>query len=286
MYGKSTFHKIPNKGCRQQMFQSVDYYRSVRDRLPVWKLEDIRLTELYSWDRENTYKMFSSSDALMYAIVHNHQAYAKYLLDTYPEEALTQTNNDHNCLTVSSHVMLSVRYDRREILNVILEVAQRLPRLRPNWILSEGFNLENGRSPLHLACELLQVETITMLLRNGASVETEDRNGATPVDVILEHLRSTEDNVVTKRRCLDSLVMFMTTARFKMQKCLRDDCTGWLRVLGQKTFNFLVGDTPKTLVLISMHRILLQIPTENFLSRLNALPIPSQLKPFSSFRGW
>ncbi|KAI5085760.1 hypothetical protein C0J45_1140, partial [Silurus meridionalis] len=43
----------------------------------------------------------------------------------------------------------------------------------------------DGKTPLHVACELLQPHTVIILLGNGASPQAEDQNGMTPLDLLL-----------------------------------------------------------------------------------------------------
>ncbi|EFB29776.1 hypothetical protein PANDA_007445, partial [Ailuropoda melanoleuca] len=67
------------KQCRKSSFA---FYQAVRDLLPVWLLEDMRASEAFHWDERGRAAAYSPSEALLYALVHDHQAYAHYLLAT------------------------------------------------------------------------------------------------------------------------------------------------------------------------------------------------------------
>ncbi|XP_004699165.1 ankyrin repeat domain-containing protein 9 [Echinops telfairi] len=69
------------KQCRKSSFA---FYQAVRDQLPVWLLEDMRASEAFHWDERGRAAAYSPSEALLYALVHDHQAYAHYLLATFP----------------------------------------------------------------------------------------------------------------------------------------------------------------------------------------------------------
>uniref|UniRef100_A0A9L0SZP9 Ankyrin repeat domain 9 n=1 Tax=Equus caballus TaxID=9796 RepID=A0A9L0SZP9_HORSE len=72
------------KQCRKSSFA---FYQAVRDLLPVWLLEDMRASEAFHWDERGRAAAYSPSEALLYALVHDHQAYAHYLLATFPRRA-------------------------------------------------------------------------------------------------------------------------------------------------------------------------------------------------------
>ncbi|KAI4873307.1 hypothetical protein NFI96_008055 [Prochilodus magdalenae] len=256
---------------RRYMFLSVRFYRAVRDLRPVWKLEDMRLIDCGMGKQPTT---LSPSDALVYAIVHDHQEYANYLLNSFPQETLTETDNS-SCSALASHITLSVRYGRVGILNSLLEASRQLLIHRPEVGLESG----SGQSPLHTACELLQPESVITLLAYGANVHAEDQNGVTPLDAMLQHWGSRQSDAVKMRQCLDTLLMFMTQPRFRMQQALLNDPKHWREAVGKSTYDFLIGKTPQTLVFLTLHSIFRHIPPCRFLNRLHALPIPNSLKP-------
>ncbi|XP_030626661.1 ankyrin repeat domain-containing protein 9 [Chanos chanos] len=266
--------------CKQRKFPSLLFYQAVRDLKPVWMLEDMRTMETFYWEENANQRTYTPSEALLYAIVHDHQAYAQYLLSHYSGEALAMPGERFCCCPSSApHLAMAVRYDRRDILSLILGVAHRLPGMGSYMNRTGCFHLEDGKTPLHLACELLRSETVMLLLGNGASPQAEDHNGMTPLDVILEQLWDSKVNIRAKNMCLDNLLMFMPEIRFKLKSSLQKDPTCWTKVLGEDKFNYLIGNKPAPLFLIAMQRILLQLPPEQFPNSLDKLPIPRCLKP-------
>uniref|UniRef100_A0A8C8CGQ1 Uncharacterized protein n=1 Tax=Oncorhynchus tshawytscha TaxID=74940 RepID=A0A8C8CGQ1_ONCTS len=190
------------------------------------------------WTMETFYW---EEDALLYIIVHDHQAYAQYLLSHYTDEALL-------LLSIIGHdLVMAVRNDRRGILGLILQEAHRLPSLQSYMNRGGCFHMKDGKTPLHLACELLRSKAFILLLGNGASPLAEDHNGVTPLDVLLGQLWDSKVNIGAKNLCLDNLLMFI----------------------------------PKIspLFVIAMQKYLRQLPPEQFPDSLDELPIPSSLKP-------
>ncbi|TMS12278.1 Ankyrin repeat domain-containing protein 9 [Larimichthys crocea] len=175
---------------------------------------------------------------------------------------------------------MAVRYDRRCILGLILQETHRVPSTPPYTDRAGCFHMEDGRTPLHLACELLRPEAVIMLLGNGASPHALDHNGMTPLDVILEKLRdSKEASGGERRQCLDNLLMFTPKVHFKMKAALGREPERWNQVLGQDTYEYLAGRSPAPLVLVAMQTILKQLSPATFPDSLHDLPIPSSLKP-------
>ncbi|VCX38900.1 unnamed protein product, partial [Gulo gulo] len=82
------------KQCRKSSFA---FYQAVRDLLPVWLLEDMRASEAFHWDERGRAAAYSPSEALLYALVHDHQAYAHYLLATFPRRALAPPSAGFRC---------------------------------------------------------------------------------------------------------------------------------------------------------------------------------------------
>lgn len=257
------------------------FYRAIRDHKPVWMLEDMRTMETFYQEDDVNQKIYTPSEALLYAIVHDHQAYAQYLLSRYPDEALAKPGERFCCCPSSApHLTMAVRYDRRCILSLILQEAHRVSNARPYTDRDRCFHTEDGRTPLHLACELVRPEAVIMLLGNGVSPHALDHNGATPLDVTLEQLRdSKEVNGGGMRQCLDILLMFMLNVHFKMRGALAKEPERWNKLLGRETYMYLAGRSPAPLVLIAMQTILKQLSPATFPDSLHELPIPSSLKP-------
>ncbi|XP_029281582.1 ankyrin repeat domain-containing protein 9 [Cottoperca gobio] len=260
---------------------SLLFYRAVRDLKPVWMLEEIRTMETFYQEEDASQRSYTSSEALLYAIVHDHQAYAQYLLSRYTDEALAKPGERFCCCPSSApHLAMAVRYDRRYILGLILQETHRITRVTSYTDRDGCFHMEDGRTPLHLACELLRPEAVIMLLGNGASPQAQDHNGLTPLDVILEQIRdSKEANGGGRRQCLDNLLMFMPIVHFKMKVALNREPERWSEVLGEETCMYLAGRSPAPLLLTAMQTILRQLSPATFPDSLHELPIPSSLKP-------
>ena len=113
------------KQCRKSSFA---FYQAVRDLLPVWLLEDMRASEAFHWDERGRAAAYSPSEALLYALVHDHQGYAHYLLATFPRRALAPPSAGFRCCAAPGpHVALAVRYNRVGILRRILPLPLPLP---------------------------------------------------------------------------------------------------------------------------------------------------------------
>lgn len=260
---------------------SLLFYRAVRDLKPVWMLEDMRTMETFYQEEDASLRIYTPSEALLYAIVHDHHAYAQYLLSRYTDEALAKPGERFCCCPSSApHLAMAVRYDRRYILGLILQESHRRPSA-PSYTDRAGcFHMEDGRTPLHLACELLRPEAVIMLLGNGASPHAQDHNGLTPLDVILEKLRDSKVvNGGERRQCLDNLLLFSPKVHFKMKEALDREPERWSKVLGEETYKYLAGRSPAPLVLTAMQTILKQLSPTTFPDSLHELPIPSSLKP-------
>ncbi|XP_074471844.1 ankyrin repeat domain-containing protein 9 [Sebastes fasciatus] len=270
------------KHCRSF---SLLFYRAVRDLKPVWMLEDIRTMEAFYQEEDASQRTYTPSEALLYAVVHDHQAYAQYLLKRYADEALAKPGERFCCRPASSssssaapHLAMAVRYDRRYILGLILQETHRIPNTSSRCFLTE----EDGRTALHLACELLRPEAVIMLLGNGASPHALDGDGLTPLDVLLEKLRDCKEagGGSRRRQCLDNLLMFTPIkVHFKMKGALSTEPERWSEVLGEETYKYLAERRPAPLVLTAMQTILRQLSPATFPDSLHELPIPSSLKP-------
>ncbi|XP_076874013.1 ankyrin repeat domain-containing protein 9 [Brachyhypopomus gauderio] len=259
---------------------SLLFYQAVRDHKPAWMLEDMRTMEMFYWEENVNKRSYTPSEALLYAVVHDHKAYAKYLLNHYSDRALDMPGERFcRCPSSAPHLSMAVRYDRQDILKLILQMTHRLPSLRSYMNRGECFHMEDGKTPLHLACELLRLDAVVLLLGSGASPQVRDHKGMTPLDVILEQLWTSTVNTAAKKTCLDSLLMFMPEVRFKLKSSLEKDPQRWSKVLGEEKCNYLIGKNPAPLFLIAMQIIVSQLPPEQFPSCLDKLPIPASLKP-------
>lgn len=286
--------------CFEQHRKSVSllFYRAVRDLKPVWMLEDMRAMETFCWEEGDAAgrRTYTPSEALLYAIVHDHRAYARYLLNRYAGEALARPGERFcRCASPAApHLAMAIRYDRRYILGLILQESHRIAGVPSPPTSSSSssttsasscadragcFHMEDGRTPLHLACELLRPEAAVMLLGSGASPHALDRDGCTPLDVLLEKLGHRGQGGASGRQCLDHLLMFMPKVRFKMKGALRREPGRWAPVLGEETYGYLTERRPAPLILAAMQTVLRQLSPETFPDNLHELPIPSSLKP-------
>ncbi|CAF93095.1 unnamed protein product, partial [Tetraodon nigroviridis] len=248
---------------------SLLFYRAVRDLKPVWMLEEMRTMETFYQDDDLKQRTYTPSEALLYAVVHDHQPYARFLLGRYPEEALAKPSERFWCCPSSApHLTMAVRYDRHCILRLILHKS----RTHAGCLPAEDF-----RTLLHFACELQRPEAVIILLGNGASPQALDRNGSTPLDVTLEKLRETSSS--SARRCLDILLMFTPKVGVKMRAALEAEPGLWRKLLGENTFGFLAKKSPAPLVLVAMQTVVKQLSPATILDSLQELPIPTSLKP-------
>lgn len=267
---------------RQRRSFSLLFYRAVRDLKPVWMLEDMRTMETFYQEEDVPQRIYSPSEALLYAIVHDHQPYAHYLLSRYREEALQEPGERFSCCPASApHLAMAVRYDRRSILGFILQETHRAPGASSCENRAGCFHMQAGRTPLHLACELRRPEAVVLLLGNGAAPLALDQDGLTPLDVALEKLRDCreESGGEMVRQCLDNLLMFTPRPRFKMRAALDREPGRWSQLLGRDTYEYLSGRSPAPLLLIAMQTILQQLARDSFPDSLHQLPIPPALKP-------
>ncbi|GAA6102151.1 ankyrin repeat domain-containing protein 9-like [Tachysurus ichikawai] len=259
--------------CDEHKF--ITLYQAVKEHQPVQMLEDMRNKVIFYWDEVSQQHRHPPSEALMYAIVHDHRAYAQYLVNEFSEGAFAMPGENVCCsLACAPHLALAVHYNRKEIMALILQETSWSYMIR-----GECEHIKEGRTPLHLACELLHSDAVILLLGSGSSPQAENKDGMTPLDIILEQLRASKWNTRAKMLCLERMLMFMPEVRFKMKSSLKNDPEYWSNVLGEETFNYLVGRVPGALFLLSMQTTLAQLPPREFFKSLDKLPIPAFLKP-------
>lgn len=245
---------------------SLLFYRAVRDLKPVWMLEEMRTMEAFYQEDGVKRRTYSPSEALLYAIVHDHEPYARFLLGRYPEEALAEPSERFRCCPSSApHLTMALRYDRFSILSLVLQESRA------------RLHAEDARTLLHLACELQRPEAVVILLGSGASPQAAAQDGSTPLDVTLERLRETSSGSAT--RCLDALLMFTPKVGFKMRAALEAEPGLWRELLGENTFSYLAQRGPAPLALIAMQTVVKQLSPATVLDSLQELPIPTSLKP-------
>ncbi|XP_038607682.1 ankyrin repeat domain-containing protein 9-like [Tachyglossus aculeatus] len=257
------------------------YHQAVRDLQPVWMLEDLRNMEYFYWEENTNMRVYSPSEALIYAVVHNHLPYAQYLLHHFPQEALQlPEDGGYTCPSFARHLAMAVTYDRTDILELIIKIARKYASLRSYINRTGCAHLEDGKTPLHLACELLRVETVLILLGNGASPDIEDSQGFNPLDRLLWKMRESKVNLAIRHLCLEHLMLFSPRPpRFKLRQNLQEQSEFWMELLGQEKYTCLVGTSPPSLFFQAMQVVMHALPPARFPSSIQELPIPQFLMP-------
>lgn len=269
------------KRCKNTSFA---FYQAVRDLRPVWVLEDMRIMEVLHWEEGGKVSSYTPSEALLYALVHDHQPYAQYLLSNFPRDALAMPSiNFHCCQSPAPHLAMAVRYNRVSILLRILKTMEALPdRQRLSYLDRRGcIPVENGQTPLHLACELLHPECLILLLGHGASPSILDANGYTSLDTLVQHIGRSQRDLRCKLLCLEALSLFLPEqVQFTSKQQLRANEMFWQERLGRNLYQWLSGQCPPSLYTRSMQVLIRSVPLARFPEALDELPLPAILKPW------
>uniref|UniRef100_S4RWB1 Zgc:112001 n=1 Tax=Petromyzon marinus TaxID=7757 RepID=S4RWB1_PETMA len=264
--------------CRHS---SLIFYRAVRDRRPPWALEELRTMGVFHWERgpHASRTAYTPSEALLYAIVHDHRAYARHLLKLGPPSALAPPGPAFG----ASHLATAVRYDRVELLLLLLRVARHCC---DSFRLSDYVNAAEvtptwgpgaGRTPLHLACQLAKPECTRILLAHGARADVADMQGEFPLDALLEPLEGPlgsskrEGNggpvppgcrACQRARCLELLLLFSPpggrgppssgSARALLERAPER----WCALLGTETWMRALGRSPPSLRACALRELL------------------------------
>lgn len=249
---------------RQCERTSFSFYCSVREQLPVWLLEDMRSMEVFCWEDGHA-RAFLPSEALLYALVHDHQDYARYLLDRYSVRALAAPRCSFCCRSGGAqHLAVAVRYDRVTILGMMTEALKDCDansEWREYLDRCSGCShvADAGKSAVQLAVELSRADCLLLLLVQGAS----------PRDALDAALHKLSACHVTERRhaqrCLDFLLLF--TREPQVPRCLRDEPQRWQSLLGNEVFGWLRGLTPPPLLLQALRCL-----ARNGPDQISALP--------------
>ncbi|XP_077319829.1 ankyrin repeat domain-containing protein 9 [Lithobates pipiens] len=270
------------KQCKRTSFA---FYQAVRDLLPVWVLEDMRLMEALHWEEGGRVSSYTPSEALLYALVHDHLAYARYLLSHFPHDALDVPSKSFSCCqSAAPHLSMAVRYDRAQILREILLTLRTFPPSnRAAYLNRHGCQrVEMGKTPVHLACELQRAECLALLLGHGACPYAKDCSGDTPLDYLLQLISSSPQDMRLKRLCLDSLLLYMPRGLPPITRHrLQEDHDAWREALGQELYAWLTGASPPNLFTISMQSLLRSLPANRFPEALEELPLPDFLRPLA-----
>lgn len=277
----SSHHSQSQKQCKSSSFA---FYQAVRDQLPVWLLEDMRLMEAFHWQEGGKVSTYSPSEALLYALVHNHRPYAHYLLSKFHKSALDIPSLHFSCCHSSApHLAMAVRYNRIHVLLEILKALRDFPASdRAGYLDRRGCSrVEGGKTALHVACELARPECLLLLLGHGALPCLSDCAGNTPLDLLLQQIwESPAANRRTQLLLLDSLFLFIPQGfHFAMKQQLLGDQQQWQDLLGKSRFQWLVGLVPPSLFVRSMQVLIGTISPDQFPEALDSLPLPHFLKP-------
>nr|XP_015205761.1 PREDICTED: ankyrin repeat domain-containing protein 9 [Lepisosteus oculatus] len=262
--------------CKKSSFA---FYRAVRDLLAVWVLEDMRTMEVFHWEEDGRACAYSPSEALLYALVHDHQPYARYLLSRYSVAALETPSKSFCCCPSSTapHLAMAVRYNRVGILKMILSAARGFRECeRLGYVNRRGCaHLDGGKTPLHLACELVRPECLIVLLGHSASPCVTDAQGNTPLDSLLAQIGRGAPDPRLQRLCLGYLILFLPELRCKARRQLQENAGRWRARLGEQAFQWLSGSAPTSLFVRAMQALIHSAPPEH----LDSLPLPDFLKP-------
>lgn len=262
------------KQCQRTSFA---FYQAVRDLLPVWVLEDMRTMEVFHWEDDGQACAFSPSEALLYALVHDHQQYARYLVNRYSVTALEMPSRSFCCCQASTtpHLSIAVRYNRITILKIIMDSLKDFsPSERQSYLNSRGcVHVDGGKAALHLACDLVRPECLILLLGHGACTSITDGSGDTPLDCLLHQIDHGEPDMRRKHVCLGYLLLFMPKMSFQMKRQVQDNAEVWQSLVGKQAFHWLSGNSPPSLYVQAMQKLTQSISLEQLDS------LPDFLKP-------
>ncbi|XP_018544325.1 ankyrin repeat domain-containing protein 9 [Lates calcarifer] len=231
---------------RQCERTAFSFYCAVRERLPVWLLEDMRSMEVFCWE-DGRPRAFLPSEALLYALVHDHQDYASYLLNRYSVSALRAPRCSFCCRRSSGtpHLNVAVRYDRVSILGAMVETLKDCDAQSERRELLDGCGgcshvADAGKTAVQLAVELSRADCLLLLLAHGARPDG--------LDAALQTLVSCDS---TQRRhaqrCFDLLLLFLPEP--PRPRRLREEPQRWQSLLGNEVFDWLCGSAPPPLLL-------------------------------------
>lgn len=231
---------------RQCERTAFSFYMAVRDRLPVWTLEDLRRMEVLCWDGGSP-RPFLPSEALLYALIHDHQDYARYLLSRYALGALKEPHCSFHCCCEggSSLLTMAVRYERVSILGMMMDALKECGAQSERQRFLDGCSgcsraADAGKTAVQVAVQLSRPECLRLLLVHGARPDG--------LDLALERLFTSD---VSERRCaqrcLDLLLLFVP--KLLTQHSLQEEPKRWQSLLGNEVFNWLCGLTPPPLLL-------------------------------------
>ncbi|XP_026194966.1 ankyrin repeat domain-containing protein 9 [Anabas testudineus] len=229
--------------CERTAFS---FYCAVRERLPVWLLEDMRSMEVFCWD-DGCPRPFLPSEALLYALVHNHQDYARYLLDRYSESALRASRCTLCCCcSGAQHLNMAVRYNRVSILGMMMEALKDTQSKQQQYLDSCGncsHMADAGKTAVQLAVELSRPDCLLLLLVHGAAPDGLDAALQTLVSCSSSQRRPAQ-------RCLNLLLLFVPKPPPLLR--LQEEPQRWQSLLGNDVYSWMCGLAPPPLLLSAL----------------------------------
>uniref|UniRef100_A0A3B4U7V5 Ankyrin repeat domain 9 n=1 Tax=Seriola dumerili TaxID=41447 RepID=A0A3B4U7V5_SERDU len=258
---------------RQCERTAFSFYCAVREQLPIWLLEDMRSMEVFCWEDGHP-RAFLPSEALLYALVHDHRDYASYLLNRYSVSALRVLRCSFCCRSGAPHLNVAVRYDRVSILGTMVETLKdcNTQSERREFLDACGgcsHVTDAGKTAVQLAVELSRPDCLLLLLVHGAQPDG--------LDVALQTLVSC--NVSQQRdaqRCLDLLLLFLPKP--PTLRHLQEEPQRWQSLLGNEVFCWLCGLAPPPLLLQAL-RCLARFGPDQISTLPDFLQLHSRLQP-------
>ncbi|KAK5873226.1 hypothetical protein PBY51_018289 [Eleginops maclovinus] len=247
---------------RQCERTSFSFYCSVREQLPVWLLEETRSMEVFSWE-DGRPRAFLPSEALLYALVHDHQDYAGFLVQQFSVSALRAPRCSFCCCSGGApHLSVAVRYNRLSILALMVEALKDCDSgVRQDFLDGCGgcsHAADAGKCAVQLAVELSRSDCLLLLLAHGAR--------PAGLDAALQRLVSCDAaDRREAQRCLDFLLLFLPGPPAFC--CLQDERQRWQGRLGNEVFRWLSGLAPPPLLLQALRCLARSGP-----GRISALP--------------
>ncbi|KAM9842891.1 ankyrin repeat domain-containing protein 9 [Aulostomus maculatus] len=233
------------------------FYCAVREGLAVWLLEDMRNMEVFCWD-DSRPRSFSPAEALLYALVHDHQDYARYLLNRFSVSALSAPRCKFCCCHRSSmpHLNMAVRYNRLAILGMMVETLKSSDLKSWQQVYLDSCSgcaheVDAGKTAVQLAVELSRPDCLLLLLAHGACPQG--------LDAALERLDlSSMAARGHAQRCLDLLLLFLP--KLPILHRLQNEPQHWQSLLGNEMFSWLCGLAPPPLLLQALRTLARCVP--------------------------
>lgn len=257
----------PSSLCPVELLREAErsvfaFYCLVRSGAPVWKLEEAREQEARVWDGgRGQLAPLPPAQALVYALVHDRTDYSRALLRRYGLTALTSDPCSFCTRSVGPvHVRLAVRYDRQEVLQLILDTLKA--SLSPGGVtcyldaLPQCSHSDAIETSVAVAVALTRPQCLLMLLVSGAT--------ATGLEAGLRRLEAGPEQDAL--RCVYLLLLFGHAPSARPLEP-RLQC-----IMGTPLFHWLSGQAPPTLLLNALRTIAQTAPS--IIAKLPPIIIP------------